>query len=198
MTAYGKLSDQELTALLKEGNHAAFKELYDRYWVTMINVAHKRLDSIDAAQEVVQDLFVTLFLKRDTLDIRTTLEGYLKTALKRKVLNTYRSLHIHNKYLDTILQDNKVEHATADQSLQTKELSLKVSQATSKMPEKCREVFLLSRVENLSNKSIAEKLGISVSTVEKHISKASKILQKDFQGYQIGVVLLLLDIFTSK
>lgn len=187
---YLSLSDMELAALLKQGNHRAFRELYNRYWEPLLNTAFKRLESLEAAEDLVQDLFVNLYLKRDTLWITTTMEGYLKTALKHKVLNAYRSQKLHQRYADHILTRPVDNDQTPQQMLQVKELAIKVEAATRRLPEKSRQVFLLSRVERLSNKEIAAQLNISVSTVEKHIGKAIKLLKSDLQGYHFGMILL--------
>ena len=191
MAQYNVLTEKELTLLLGTGDHGAFQELYHRYWETLLNTAFKTLDSIEEAEEIVQDLFITLYVNRDSLQINTTLEGYLKTALKRKVLNFYRSKHVHEKYLKSILSENRLEFYTPYHALQAKELSQRVEVSTQKMPEKCREVFILSRIENLPNKTIAEKLSISISTVEKHISKAIRILKADFREYNFSIALFL-------
>ena len=191
MAQYNVLTEKELTLLLGTGDHLAFQELYRRCWETLLNTAFKTLDSIEEAEEIVQDLFITLYVNRNSLQINTTLEGYLKTALKRKVLNLYRSKHVHEKYLKSILTENRLEFYTPYHALQAKELSKRVEVSTQKMPEKCREVFILSRIENLSNKTIAEKLSISISTVEKHIGKAIRILKADFREYNLGLTLFL-------
>ena len=87
MAKYSILTDRELTRLLRSGDHQAFGELYHRYWETLLNTAYKRLDSIEEAEEILQDLFITLYVNRNSLQINTTLEGYLKTSLKHRVLN---------------------------------------------------------------------------------------------------------------
>ncbi|WP_091152360.1 RNA polymerase sigma-70 factor [Mucilaginibacter pineti] len=190
MAAYTTLTDQELADSLRSGDQLAFKELYNRYWTVLLDTAYKRLDSTEAAEEVVQDLFVSLFIKRESLKITYSLDGYLKNALKYKIFDIFRSQYIHNKYVDNVLNQNGVLSLTPEHEMQVKELALKIDRATQKMPEKCREVFLMSRMENLSNKSIASKLSISVSTVEKHISKAMHILEKDFKEYHLEIALV--------
>jgi RNA polymerase sigma-70 factor (family 1) len=191
MTNYSKLTEQELADLLRSGDQLAFKELYNRYWDVLLDTAYKRLDSIEAAEELVQDLFVTLFIKREGLQIRSSLEGYLKNALKYKIFDVFRSQQVHDRYVDSVLNQAGVLSITPEHSLQIKELSQRIDRATQKMPDRCREVFMMSRMDNLSNKSIAAKLSISVSTVEKHISKAMRILETDFKEYHLEVTLVL-------
>lgn len=191
MTLYNKYCDQELTELLRSGDELAYKELYDRYWDILLDAAFKRLSSIELAEEIVQDIFVNLFVRRENLDIKTSFEGYLKNALKFKVFDVFRAQSTRDKYINEILKNVNTGAITPYEALQLKELKEKIDRTTKKMPEKCREVFILSRVENLPNKLIAEKMGISVSTVEKHISKAMSIIKADFREYHLEIVLLL-------
>lgn len=191
MAAYRTLTDHELVDSLKSGDQRAFKELYNRYWTVLLDTAYKRLNSIEAAEEVVQDLFVSIFFRRESLEIKMSLEGYLKNALKYKIFDIFRSEYVHNNYVNSVFNQSGALSLTPEHELQVKELILKIDLATKKMPQKCRMVFMMSRMEQLSNKSIAKKLNISVSTVEKHISKAMNILSSDFKGYHFGVVWML-------
>ncbi|MNK04876.1 putative RNA polymerase sigma factor FecI [compost metagenome] len=195
MTVHSALADQELMALLKQGDEYAFRDLYSRYWTVLLNAAYKRLDSIDLAEELVQDIFVSLYVKRESLIIKTTLEGYLKNALKYKIFDVFRAQEVLGKYVSDVRHTYSEQSVTPEHTLQMKELKAKLDRATDKMPEKCRKVFIMSRVENLSNKSIADQLGISVSTVEKHISKAMQILKVEFKAYHPGIVMLVIQLF---
>lgn len=186
------LPDHELAKALKSGDHQAFKEIFMRYWDVLLNSAYKRLGSKEEAEEIVQDLFVSLYHKREALDIHTSVEGYLKTAIKSRVLNYYRSRYIHEKYIESVLAENQLfSSRTPDQALYQKELSVRMESSIGKMPAKCREVFLLSKIESLSHRNISEKLQISVSTVEKHIRKAMDILRADFGKYQFSITFWL-------
>ncbi|WP_090975113.1 RNA polymerase sigma-70 factor [Parapedobacter composti] len=183
------LPDQELAKALKQGNHQAFKEIFMRYWDVLLDSAYKRLGAMEEAEEIVQELFVTLYQKRETLTIHTTVEGYLKTALKSRILNYYRSRHIHEKYMESVLAVNHVTCSdTPDYALHHKELSIQMESSIGRLPAKCREVFLLSKMESLSHRNISEKLNISISTVEKHIRKALDILRSDFGKYHYSIV----------
>jgi len=177
--------------LFSSKDEAAFKELYNRYWDTLLDAAFKRLGSIEQSEEIVQDIFISLYLRQETLHIKTSVVGYLKNALKFKILDVIRHQITHEKFVVHALQVPRDYALTPDEILQIKELQQKIDRVTQEMPEKCREVFLLSRAENLSNKRIAELLGISVSTVEKHISKAVNILKDNFRGYNMELILLI-------
>ncbi|NGM62146.1 RNA polymerase sigma-70 factor [Sphingobacterium sp. SGG-5] len=190
MAVYETMSDQQLMDLFCSKDEVAFKELYNRYWETLLDSAFRRLGSIEQAEEIVQDIFVSLYLKQETLQIRTSVIGYLKNALKFKVLDVLRHQITHEKFVTHTLRAPGEYALTPDEILQIKELKEKIDRITQQMPEKCREVFLLSRAENLSNKKIATLLGISVSTVEKHIRKAMHILKDNFKGYNMELILL--------
>ena len=190
-----RTSERELIEMLQIGDERAFKELYHGYWDMLLDSAFKRLGSIEQAEEIVQDIFVSLYVRRDNLHINTSIEAYLKNALKFKVFDVFRRQITHEKYIDNTLKSLHNGTITPDEALQIKELKEKIDQVTQQIPEKCREVFLLSRVENLSNKKIAELLGISVSTVEKHISKATGILRTNFKEYHLEVIILMAYIY---
>lgn len=179
-------NDAELLGLIRTADSMAFKELYDRYWEELLDMAYKRLGYVEIAEEVVQDIFVSLFLRREQLEITSSLEGYLKNALKYKIFDVFRSMATHNRYVTTLLHQPMPYCPTPESSLEAKELSHKITLVTDSLPFKCREVFLLSRVEEMSNKSIAQKLGISVSTVEKHIGKAMNIMKMGFRKFNAG------------
>lgn len=191
MTPYIKYTDTQLTDLLRTGDELAYRELYNRYWDILLDTAFKRVSSIELAEEIVQDIFVNLFVRRESLNITSSFEGYLKNALKYKVFDLFRFQSTHEKYINEVLKSVNNNSITPEEALQVKELKEKIDRTTQKMPEKCREVFILSRVEHLPNKLIAEKMGISVSTVEKHISKAMSIIKADFRKYHLEVVLLI-------
>jgi RNA polymerase sigma-70 factor (ECF subfamily) len=198
MRIYRSYSDSELTDLLKSGDQAAFAEIYNRYWQVLIDAAYQRLKSVEAAEEVVQDVFVSFFLRRKEINLNSTLEAYLKTALKYKVYNVYRSQQVHYNHLGSIIRENHIDPVMPDAVLEAKELKARVRMVADKMPDKCREVFLLSRFEHLSHKDIADRMGISVSTVKKHITKAMNIMRTEFKGHQIDLFTICMFIYISR
>jgi RNA polymerase sigma-70 factor (family 1) len=198
MQIYRSYSESELTDLLKSGDRAAFAEIYNRYWQVLIDAAYQRLKSVEAAEEVVQDVFVSFFLRRKEINLNSTLEAYLKTALKYKVYNVYRSQQVHYNHLGSIISENHIDPVMPDAVLEAKELKARIRAVADKMPDKCREVFLLSRFEHLSHKDIADRMGISVSTVKKHITKAMNIMRTEFKGHQIDLFTICMFIYISR
>lgn len=174
-------TDKKLLSLLKtRDDYDAFTEIYSRYWDVLLNTAYQRLKSREASEEIVQEVFVTLFVKRAEIQISTSLEAWLKTALKYKVFNIYRSQQIHLLHLNKIIRKNEISPLMPDEVVNLKEIKKRIEVAADKLPDKCRQVFLLSRFEHLSQQEIAERMGISLSTVKKHLTKAIAALRSEF------------------
>jgi len=186
---YRKLPDETLFALIKENDQEAFGEIYSRYWNYLTSSAAKHLQNWQKAEDMVQEILISLYNRRHTLEFSVSIRAYLSQALKFKIMNEFRSKSVRDTYQKTI-------HYTCAGSAQTnvyhvcesKELASNINRSIDSLPEKCREVFMLSRSEDLSYKDISGHLGISVSTVEKHISKALKVLRTslEFQGFSIN------------
>ena len=179
---YMQLSDAELFQLTKQENIKAFEELYTRYWAYLIDAAYKRIQSRQKAEDIVQELFITLYQKRNIIEINTSLKAYLSQALKYKVLNEFRAEGVRSAYIKRFFLSDICKNDFA-KNLEAKELNDKIESILAGLPEKCKQVFLLSRKENMSNKDISTELNISVSTVEKHIGKALKTLKDNLKHY---------------
>lgn len=179
---YNHLSDLELFSLVKHENVEAFEVMYKRYWPELIDAAYKRLQSRQKAEDIVQEIFISLYNKREILEVTVSLKAYLNKALKFKVLNEFRSADVRNTYVKTQFLSDLCKNDFA-QEIEAKELNRKIDHLLAQLPTKCRQVFNLSRYENKSNKEIALELNISVSTVEKHIGKALKVLRNNLKTY---------------
>ncbi|TJZ60010.1 sigma-70 family RNA polymerase sigma factor [Sphingobacterium olei] len=182
-------TDEMLLDLIqREDDRAAFAELYDRYWKMLIDMAGKRGLSMESTEEIVQNVFVDLYLRRETIQVNS-LEAYLRTAVKYQLYKTYRSQQVHDNYVNSAIYTEQLEPLTPDTVLETKQLQDEISRATEKMSNACRNVFLLSRMDQLSNQDIAYKLGISLAMVRKHITKSMNIIRAQFKGYPINLIL---------
>lgn len=180
---YLALSDAELFRMTKQENDTrAYEILYYRYWPKLIDAAYKRLASKQKAEDLVQELFINVYQRREQIVFTNSLQSYLSQALKYRILNEYRAATTRNAYNSFFL--NAICKNDFANPLEVKELSQQIESVLSSLPEKCRQVFLLSRKEKLSNKEIADRLNISTSTVEKHIVKALKVLRHFVRDYQ--------------
>lgn len=178
-------TDKELFQLFKQGCPEAFQELYVRHWPGLLREANRQTGSVAESKDMVQDIFLSLFQKAADIDIKVSLKAYLYRTLRYKILNCRRNEKIHAHCHNEIFKMRTNSPMPASE-LETKELATGLNQAIAALPKKCKEVFLLSREENYSHKNISYELKISVSTVEKHIVKALKIIKNEM--YYSGLV----------
>lgn len=152
-----------------------FEKLYKRFQPSLVNYAIYLTRSSEDSIELVNDVFLSVWNKRNRLKLDSSLKTYLYTAVKNRCIN-YLKKHkleiVLNEQLD-MLSDFK-----ADQSLLEKEQHIIIQQIMNGLPSKCKQVFAMSRIDQLSNKEIASLLDISIKTVEAQITKALKIFKK--------------------
>ena len=176
-----KQVDKHLVEAVKKGDKSAFRKIFDKYYQILLATAINLLGDVNAAKDAVQEVFFELWKKREQINIHSSLEAFLK----RSVIN--RSINIINKRKRIASIDNiseaKNQGPTADQLVEAKDLQKVINKAMEKLPDKCRLVFTMRRLENLPVKVIAEKLDISTKTVENQITKALKIMKNELQPY---------------
>ncbi|WP_143307178.1 RNA polymerase sigma factor [Chitinophaga vietnamensis] len=177
-----------LVERLQQGDEKAFREIYDYYWEKQYDLAFYKLGLKELAEEITQEVFVALWLNRSELDPERPLGAYLYGVMKNRVLNAYRKKMNHHKFLQQApLQE--ITNNTADQ-LSYNELNAVVNQSISRLPEKCREVYMLSRVNGFNVQQIADTLNISPKTVNNHLVKALKIIRGNLKDY-ITIILVI-------
>ena len=176
---YPDLSDNELFNLIKEDDKKAFEVIYTRYWDFLTQSASKHLESKQKAEDVVQEIFISFYKRRNEIELSFSLRAYLCKALKFKMMNEFRSKEVREAHQKYVRYAYTYAYATNNffNTCESKELVNNINHSINLLPSKCREAFLLSRSQELSYKDISGHLGISVSTVEKHISKALKFLK---------------------
>jgi RNA polymerase sigma-70 factor (ECF subfamily) len=171
-------TDQQLLDLIRTDDRGAFTELYNRYWDKTYAVALHRLEDEHEAEEVVQEVFLSIWQRRATLQLTHTVATYLAVAVKYKVINHLAKQHRRQLQHDELtITSPIIADSTADW-LHEKELRQLLEKTISQLPEKCRIVFLLSRDENKTYAEIAAELNISQKTVEAHMSKALRELRE--------------------
>lgn len=189
MSVYNDFSDEELTVLLKQEDQIAFTEIYNRYWAEMYYHTFRMLKDEDSSKDVVQDVFSTLWLKSSALKAETKLSGYLYISVRNKVLNLVAQNKVRNDYLSSVA--TFVTQSTNDNALFDEREVLEIVEAEIRnLPPKMREIFELSRKENLSHKEIAEKLNISPQTVKKQVQNALKIIKNKVPVLESGLFAL--------
>ncbi len=167
-----ELSDRELLQQLTTGDRSAFEVLYRRHWRRLYDSAHKRLNNRQQSEDIVQDVFFRLWVRRSELDIQD-LSSYLSRAVRNQVLNYVTRQKADYGFYEpfaTLLTD----HSTADAALLAKEVMGLVEDYAATLPVKRREIFLLHMRQRLSTKEIAELLNISQKTVQNQLHAAMK------------------------
>ncbi|WP_037502390.1 RNA polymerase sigma-70 factor [Sphingobacterium deserti] len=155
-------------------NHATFEELFERYWKRMYAFAVKVTTEEEDAKEIVQDIFKSLWERRESLNIQDA-ERYLLRSVKLKTMEYIRNKSTRQRHHDVILNTTQSEYE--DQQVELKELNVQVRSLVESLPKQCKNVFKMSREEGLTNKEIARLLFISERAVEYHISKAVSTLR---------------------
>lgn len=177
MIHFSSLSDEDLVNLLRLGDKTAYSEIYSRYKSLLQQHAYKKLGDFEEVQDVLQDLFSNLWIKREALPEMTNISGYLYTAMRNKIFNLIAHQQVKSNHLQSLQNFIEADNYTTDFNIREKEFSEMIDLEIDALPSKMREVFLLSRKANLSHKEISEQLNIAQETVSKQVTNALKILR---------------------
>jgi RNA polymerase sigma-70 factor (family 1) len=190
LSTYSSYTDPELLLLLSQDDQDAFDILYLRHWPDLYKSAFFILRDKDACKDVVQDIFVWLWEHRQGLAIHS-LKSYLKAAVKFKVANYIRSGNIRESFFDELAKFiPPALSPSSEEFAEIKELNAIIQQAIFNLPEKCREIFKLSRDEHLSNQEIADSLHISIKTVENQTTIALRRKRNAIEPYMINLLII--------
>lgn len=164
-------------------NESSFEQLFRNEFKGLCFFALRYVREMETAKEIVQDTFISLWEKRGSIDMEKSVKSYLTTSIKNKCYNYLRnSKKFNNDLLIDEVPDGEFS-CEINEPLIENELKARISSAIEELPVKCREVFLLSRYENLKYYEIAIKLGISVKTVETQMSKALQHMRLRLDDY---------------
>ncbi len=166
--------DSTLLALLQKDDIQAFEEIYHRYWERLYIAAVRVLEDEAMSKDILQEIFVDVWNRRNTLKVKN-LNAYLFQAVKFQIAKHLRKRPINSFHLE-VLAELKSAHRVED-GLLLADLNEQIEQVITSLPPRCQEIFRLSRFENLSNKEIAQRLNLSISTVENQINIALRALR---------------------
>ena len=175
---------------LKEGNKQIFDYLFHHYYSGLVVFANKHINKPEVAEDIVQDFFYKLWIKREKLQINQTIKNYFFTSIKNRCIDYLRHNELQQKTNDYFKQAELEQLTDETDFIIESELKEHIDAALNKLPEKCRQVFIMNRFDGLSPKEIAEKEEISIRTVEGHIGKALKIMRKELETYLPEFMLL--------
>lgn len=177
MINYSTCFDQELVFLLKEGDDAAFREIYLRYDKLLLIYAYKKLRSREEAKDLVQDVFTWLWNNRTDFSLNTTLSGYLYKAVLNRIFDVVKHKGIIRKYVDSGKHYIEVSNADTDYLIREKDITLLIEKEILAMPPKMREIYTLKKKYFLSTKEIAAELSLSEHTVSTQMKRALRHLK---------------------
>ena len=186
-----KKSDLGLLEQMQAGNEKAFDKLFLKYYNSLCRFAYIYLKDEFASEEIIQELFINIWEQRDILKIQTSLISYLYTAAKNRALNYLQKGNTRKLHENSFAKERNAEVNEAHDTDTIQEIHLELARAVENLPQKCRQIFHLSRNEEKTNREIAEHLGISVKTVENQITIALKRIRVSLSKH-IGSVLLIL------
>lgn len=190
---YGPADEAPWAALLKEGNIEAYEHIYNRYWSRLYAYAYNRLKDKAAAEEIIQEVFFSLWMKHATLDLTHSLSAYLFTAVKYQLFNYIRTSQVRQHYARHFSQFlESTADSSGEEDIEAKDLKAAMDKEVEKLPEKCRQIFRMSRQEHRSIHDIAATLNISHKTVENHLTKALRQLRIAFLQHLWWLVCLFL------
>jgi RNA polymerase sigma-70 factor, ECF subfamily len=168
---------------IKSGDKQAFEQLFREMYPALCNFANKIIGDLIMSEEVVQDIFYKLWDRRQNIEIRHGLSSYIYTAVRNQCLVYLKHLKIREEYAMYISNDYMEQRSNVEDYLETAEIESILEETLESLPAKRRRIFELSRFEGLKYHEIAEKLSVSVKTIEANMTKALKAFRKNLSAY---------------
>ncbi len=173
---------------LTNGDHTVYKQLFTTWYEPLCSYAYSILRNMDEAEDIVQKMFCKLWDQRAELNIKTSVKSYLYRTVHNSCLNKIKQAKTraeHNQHYSY-----NIPEVSGASNIEYSELQQQINRALEELPPKCREVFEMSRMQQLSYAEIAGKLEISTNTVENHIAKALKLLRNSLKEF-LAILLML-------
>jgi RNA polymerase sigma-70 factor (family 1) len=186
MSAPNVFTDQQLMVLLQEGDHAAFTELYGRYWEKMLLIAWNNTKDKSLAEDIVHEVFMSLWNEKNNLEI-LNVGGFLSTKIKFTIFKNYRKEQRRNKLAELNYEFSDV--SLDEEKLDALFLKEYIDGIVEHLPEKCKLVFKYSRHYGMKNAEIATQMDISEKGVEANLTRALKIIRRNLEITGIMVIL---------
>lgn len=161
----------------------AFSAIYDKYWKLLIGLAYNHTKNKYAAEEIVQEVFLSLWKRKNVLAINS-LNAYLATAVKFSIFKQLRQTKLHSELIETNYKPAGYDEL--EDQINAKFLQEFIDGIVEELPTKCRQVYIYSRKEGLNNAEIAMQMNIGEKAVEAHITKALKILRLNLK--ELGIL----------
>jgi RNA polymerase sigma-70 factor, ECF subfamily len=183
--------ERDLLKAVQQGDENALEMIFKEYYQPLCRYAQSFLGDRDEAEEVVQALFTTIWEKRSSMEVSSSLRCYLYQTVRNRCLNVIKHEKIKQLHVAHESSVMPSSHEGVSDSLHAKELEQRIFAAIQQLPEQCRLVFNLSRFEELRYQEIATQLNISVKTVENQMGKALKVMRQQLSDYLFVLIILL-------
>lgn len=183
------ITDIEIVRQMAKGDEKAFRTLFERYYTPLSVYADKILNDMDAAIDIVQSLFVTIYENRTELNVNNV-RSFLYQSVQNRCLNELKHRKVITQYSAHAMNFGTEESNETDELIEVSELEARLAQAINELPTQCRKIFEMSRIDGMSNSEIAERLDLSKRTVETQISKALKHLRETLGTLFVAIAIL--------
>ena len=171
-----------------------FELIFRRYYVRLCGFANKFIGNTAESEEIVQEAFLNIWKKRDQINLYDDIRPYLFKSVQNLCFNFLEHKKVADNYysvIEEVYKNQKADYQTYESVLYN-ELQTKINEAISSLPVRCKEIFHMSRNEGMKYHEIAQKLGISVKTVETQISRALQSLRKELSDFLVAIIIALL------
>ena len=192
------MDERQLIEMLREGDPLSFEILFQQYYVRFYNFVRNLIKDSHNAEDIVQNVFMKVWINRKNLHPDQSIHNYIYVLTKHEVLNHIRDRKAYTQIERLVMSDQPSSLAVNDEAFQIRDLDSRIRTFIASMPEQRRKVFMLSRYKGLGNKAIADMLGLSVRTVDRHINMALTSLKKEFKKNIGEVWLPMCSIYGSK
>ncbi|ANQ49935.1 RNA polymerase sigma-70 factor [Flammeovirga yaeyamensis] len=180
---FDQIEEAELIDLVKNGDRHAWEYITKEYYQAILNFINNMVHDWETAEELVQDIFVNFWTKRENLNINLSLKAYLYRASRNHTLNFIKRRNFERDYQKGVAERMEISKNDTEDAYHFNELEKKLYASIEELPEKMREIFKMSRFEDLTYKEIAEALDIPVRTVHYQIGLALKQLREKLKGH---------------
>ena len=171
-------ADREIIRRIREGDKGQFESLFRSSYVSLVRFAMTIIKDRDNAEEIVQDLFFRLWQDREKLTIESSLNGYLFRSVHNRCLHYVEHLRVVSRHASEVLTSQSDKQENPAEILQYEELQGRIAMILERLPGRCGQIFYMNRFEGLKYTEIAEKLSVSVKTVEASMGRALKEFRK--------------------
>jgi len=176
-------SQIETIEALQQGDAVVFEKTFKNYYEILCHYANSFIGDMDEAEEIVQTTFITLWEKKNQIEIHTSMKSYLYQAVHNQCLNKIKHDRVKQTHFEYVTYQNDIESSDGYENIVGKELSERINESINSLPPQCRTVFMLSRFENYSYADIAKQLNLSVKTIENHMGKALRLMRMQLADY---------------